>query len=46
MRSARWKSASPYWRKTAMEERILEQNFGPAFDDYRRRSWAVIPRVL
>jgi protein-S-isoprenylcysteine O-methyltransferase Ste14 len=35
-----------YWRKIGLEERILEQHFGPEFKDYRRHSWAVIPRVL
>jgi protein-S-isoprenylcysteine O-methyltransferase Ste14 len=35
-----------YWRKTALEERILQREFGPEFDVYRRRSSALIPFVL
>ena len=35
-----------YWRKTRLEERLLADEFGPRFEEYRRRSWAVIPLVL
>ena len=35
-----------YWRKITMEERLLQQHFGAGFDDYRRRSWAVVPRIF
>ncbi len=32
-----------YWRKIKMEERHLLTLFGAEYDDYRRRSWALIP---
>lgn len=35
-----------YWRKIHLEERRLEQHFGAAYADYRRRSWALIPFVI
>ena len=35
-----------YWRKTVLEEHLLADQFGARFDDYRRRSWAIIPLVL
>jgi protein-S-isoprenylcysteine O-methyltransferase Ste14 len=35
-----------YWRKIGLEERRLEQHFGAAYADYRRRSWALIPLVI
>jgi protein-S-isoprenylcysteine O-methyltransferase Ste14 len=35
-----------YWRKTRMEERGLQEVFGPAYDEYRRASWALIPFVF
>ena len=35
-----------YLRKIGLEERILQHHFGTDFEDYRRRSWAVIPRIL
>ncbi len=38
--------ALAYWRKIGLEERILRDAFGEAFEDYRRRSRAVIPFLL
>ena len=38
--------ALAYLRKLRLEEKILSQNFGPAFDDYRRHSWALLPPLL
>ena len=38
--------ALAYTRKIRIEERILRQEFGSAYDEYRRESWAVIPWVL
>lgn len=35
-----------YWRKIRMEERHLVTLFGPDYDDYRRRSWALIPGLF
>jgi protein-S-isoprenylcysteine O-methyltransferase Ste14 len=35
-----------YWRKVGLEERLLQQHFGPDFENYRRHSWAVVPRIL
>lgn len=35
-----------YWRKIAMEERLLRNGFGAEFEDYRRNSWALIPLLL
>jgi protein-S-isoprenylcysteine O-methyltransferase Ste14 len=35
----------PYARKMRQEETVLHGEFGPAYDDYRRHSWAVIPPV-
>lgn len=32
-----------YWRKIVLEERILQQSFGVEFEEYRRRSGALIP---
>ena len=38
--------ALAYTRKILMEERILHDAFGSAYDEYRRESWAVIPWVV
>jgi protein-S-isoprenylcysteine O-methyltransferase Ste14 len=38
--------AMAYARKIRLEERNLKGVFGPAFDDYRRESWALIPGLL
>jgi protein-S-isoprenylcysteine O-methyltransferase Ste14 len=38
--------ALAYWRKIGLEERILHDAFGEAFEDYRRHSRAVIPFLL
>ncbi|HWO01354.1 MAG TPA: isoprenylcysteine carboxylmethyltransferase family protein [Blastocatellia bacterium] len=38
--------AMAYWRKTRLEERHLSAVFGTAYDDYRRKSYALIPGVL
>lgn len=35
-----------YIRKIGLEERLLQGAFGPAFDDYRRASWALIPYLI
>ena len=35
-----------YLRKLRLEEQILSQNFGPAWDDYRRHSWALLPPIF
>lgn len=38
--------AIAFWRKLGVEERWLEESFGSAYADYRRRTWALIPYVL
>src|ERR1035438_7387067 len=38
--------ALAYLRKLCLEEKILSKIFGPAFDDYRRHSWALLPPLL
>ncbi len=38
--------AMAYARKIRLEERNLQGVFGPAFDDYRRESWALVPGVF
>jgi len=38
--------AIAYTRKIRMEEQVLSREFGPAYDDYRRQSWAVIPGII
>lgn len=35
-----------YVRKIPLEERHLRTVFGPAYDEYRRGTWAVVPGVL
>ena len=35
-----------YWRKIGLEEQILHQHFGRDFEDYRRCSGALVPRIL
>jgi protein-S-isoprenylcysteine O-methyltransferase Ste14 len=35
-----------YGRKIRLEERRLHDEFGTAYDDYRRHTWAVVPGVL
>ena len=35
-----------YWRKVRLEEQHLRGVFGEAYDEYRRKSWALIPGVL
>ena len=32
-----------YGRKIPLEERVLRDEFGPAYDDYARDSWALVP---
>jgi protein-S-isoprenylcysteine O-methyltransferase Ste14 len=34
-----------YARKMRQEETVMSGEFGPAYDDYRRHSWAVIPPI-
>jgi len=38
--------AIAYTRKIRMEERVLRDEFGSAYDEYRRESWAVIPWIV
>jgi protein-S-isoprenylcysteine O-methyltransferase Ste14 len=35
-----------YWRKIRLEEAVLDKAFGPAYDSYRRDTWALVPWVL
>jgi protein-S-isoprenylcysteine O-methyltransferase Ste14 len=35
-----------YQRKIRLEENILRETFGPAFDDYRRETWALVPLLF
>lgn len=35
-----------YIRKLRLEEQILAANFGPAWADWRRHSWALLPPIL
>jgi protein-S-isoprenylcysteine O-methyltransferase Ste14 len=35
-----------YWRKIRLEEQHLRAVFGDEYDEYRRKSWAVIPGIL
>jgi len=35
-----------YWRKIPIEERSLRGVFGPAYDAYRKETWALIPGLL
>jgi len=34
-----------YIRKSRLEEKILRQQFGAEYDDYRRHTWALVPLV-
>lgn len=34
------------WRKWRLEERWLAESFGPAYGEYRKVSWALIPFIL
>jgi len=38
--------AVAYWRKVRLEEEYLRHVFGAEYDDYRQRSWALIPGLL
>jgi protein-S-isoprenylcysteine O-methyltransferase Ste14 len=38
--------AGAYWMKIGIEERWMREEFGTAYDDYRRSSRAVIPWIL
>jgi len=38
--------AAAYWRKIRLEEQHLRSVFGAEYDDYRRKSWALIPGLL
>lgn len=38
--------AAAYWRKIRLEESNLREVFGAAYDEYRRKSWALIPGVF
>lgn len=35
-----------YWRKIRIEEANLRKAFGPAYDDYRRGTWTLVPWLL
>jgi protein-S-isoprenylcysteine O-methyltransferase Ste14 len=35
-----------YWRKVRLEEQHLRNTFGVDYDDYRKKSWALIPGLL
>ncbi len=35
-----------YLRKTRLEEQALLENFGAAYDDYRRDTWALVPLLF
>ena len=35
-----------YLRKTRLEEQILQQTFGAEYDDYRRKTWRLVPPVF
>ncbi len=34
-----------YIRKSRLEEKILRQQFGAEYDDYRRHTWALVPLI-
>ncbi|MBO9715771.1 MAG: isoprenylcysteine carboxylmethyltransferase family protein [Pseudoxanthomonas sp.] len=38
--------AVSFWFKLRQEERWLAAHFGPAYEDYRRRTWALVPGLL
>src|SRR5262245_5761153 len=38
--------AVAYWRKIRLEEQHLRGYFGANYDDYRKKSWALIPGLL
>lgn len=35
-----------YWRKIRLEEQHLRGLFGAGYDDYRSKSWALIPGIF
>ena len=35
-----------YWRKIRLEEQSLREAFGAEYDDYRQKSWALIPGLF
>jgi protein-S-isoprenylcysteine O-methyltransferase Ste14 len=35
-----------YWRKIRIEEAALGEAFGAEYDEYRRKSWALIPVIF
>jgi protein-S-isoprenylcysteine O-methyltransferase Ste14 len=39
-------AAFAYWRKIRLEEANLRVAFGPAYDAYRRESWALLPWLV
>ena len=38
--------AVAYWRKIRLEEQVLRDVFGAQYNEYRRKSWAVIPGLV
>lgn len=35
-----------YWRKIRLAEHNLREAFGVEYDDYRKKSWALIPGLI
>ncbi|HLW44369.1 MAG TPA: isoprenylcysteine carboxylmethyltransferase family protein [Candidatus Acidoferrales bacterium] len=35
-----------YWRKIPLEEQMLREHFGDAFESYRRKTWALLPGLF
>ena len=38
--------AGAYIRKVRLEEKTLREAFGDSYDDYRRKTWAIIPGLM
>ena len=39
-------AAVAYWRKIRIEEAHLSQLFGPAYEEYRSATWALVPGLF
>jgi len=39
-------TSAAYWRKIRIEEQTLRKAFGPDYEGYRRKSWALIPGLF
>jgi protein-S-isoprenylcysteine O-methyltransferase Ste14 len=35
-----------FWRKLRLEEHFMRETFGPAYEEYRRKTAALIPFLL